>query len=606
MKKRFLFKSLFLSLLAIFIFTSETFGFMAYRDETKYCLQELQDFIKAGNTSVYGTHMYLNTKCIEHFENRTGIELSESAKLYIVLGGITADYDIAGSSNTRDNYNEVNWSIKLGDSADVNNLVYGNIIQSNKCANHFYNGPHYDPAYDRLTDFATDLKNVSTYQWAYDSPDNNFDFQDALKNRNFAYGWRAIGETLHLLADMGSPAHVRNDNHMPGYGEDYYEKELGKFSFQQYNYLFEFPVNMFSSGSDLKIAFDELQQYTSNHFFSDGTLFQTKHAGINLPKVGISDYNYYENGDYYILNSDGQKVAQYEDEYLTDYNYTFPNSWDAVKAILDKNDEYLTTKGTHEDLWSAVAPKIIGYGSGIIYEFVRQAYLERDFSKDDSNGWKHGNNTMESVGDLDSWSVRVTGENPGVESPELPFFMTAKNITLSFRAKILGNNSSSSSKGIVYLRDENGSWNNPVEFYSVETDGEYHTYFVDLSKVYRPDLKFNKFSIELTDGNNGDDEYWSFDRYELSNSFVPIRLPASLRVAYSGPSFLSDSNGGSDEPSIDTGSNSATYPPYIYSNSVSCENVNTQGEASGITSTFSADTGNAYVLTEVQNARTKL
>ncbi|MFH1565178.1 MAG: M23 family metallopeptidase, partial [bacterium] len=79
-----------------------------------------------------------------------------------------------------------------------------------------------------------------------------------------------------------------------------------------------------------------------------------------------------------------------------------------------------------------------------------------------------------------------------------------------------------------------------------------------------------------------------------------------------------DSNGGNVSVAHNdssTGGNNNPHPslappapsaPYIYSNSVSCENVNTQGEASGITSTFSADTGNAYVLTEVQNARTKL
>ncbi|MFH1565391.1 MAG: hypothetical protein ABIC82_06185, partial [bacterium] len=53
---------------------------------------------------------------------------------------------------------------------------------SNKCANHFFNGFRYNPEYDRLIDFFTDLKNVSAYQWAFNSPDNNFDFQDALEN----------------------------------------------------------------------------------------------------------------------------------------------------------------------------------------------------------------------------------------------------------------------------------------------------------------------------------------------------------------------------------------------------------------------------------------
>jgi hypothetical protein len=37
------------------------------------------------------------------------------------------------------------------------------------------------------------------------------------KDRLFAAAWRALGETLHVLADMTVPAHVRNDSH-PGLG----------------------------------------------------------------------------------------------------------------------------------------------------------------------------------------------------------------------------------------------------------------------------------------------------------------------------------------------------------------------------------------------------
>ncbi len=33
------------------------------------------------------------------------------------------------------------------------------------------------------------------------------------KSKLFAQGWRALGETMHLLADMTTPAHVRNDSH---------------------------------------------------------------------------------------------------------------------------------------------------------------------------------------------------------------------------------------------------------------------------------------------------------------------------------------------------------------------------------------------------------
>ena len=35
------------------------------------------------------------------------------------------------------------------------------------------------------------------------------------KDKLFAAAWRSLGETMHLIADMSVPSHVRNDSH-PG------------------------------------------------------------------------------------------------------------------------------------------------------------------------------------------------------------------------------------------------------------------------------------------------------------------------------------------------------------------------------------------------------
>jgi len=56
------------------------------------------------------------------------------------------------------------------------------------------------------------------YSQEYSWPDAKAYFKQALADRtagNEFYGkaWRALGETMHLVADMGVPAHVRNDGH---------------------------------------------------------------------------------------------------------------------------------------------------------------------------------------------------------------------------------------------------------------------------------------------------------------------------------------------------------------------------------------------------------
>ena len=70
---------------------------------------------------------------------------------------------------------------------------------------------------------------IDAVTWATSNPDNQFNWTRgkeylaaALRastladaQRNYAAAWRSLGETMHLVADMSVPAHVRNDSH-PG------------------------------------------------------------------------------------------------------------------------------------------------------------------------------------------------------------------------------------------------------------------------------------------------------------------------------------------------------------------------------------------------------
>lgn len=72
----------------------------------------------------------------------------------------------------------------------------------------------------------TILRGDTTPEWLV-SPDNPYSWKNAeeylkmalgsSENNNNYYGlaWRSAGETMHLVADMTNPAHVRNDPHLP-------------------------------------------------------------------------------------------------------------------------------------------------------------------------------------------------------------------------------------------------------------------------------------------------------------------------------------------------------------------------------------------------------
>ncbi|MCJ7611196.1 MAG: hypothetical protein MUP19_02955, partial [Candidatus Aminicenantes bacterium] len=112
--------------------------------------------------------------------------------------------------------------------------------------------PHGSPLERYLTDFKdwnlwaaqnagrlfTNLPRLNAVDWAVEGPavstfkPNEYSWNrgvefmrrafhstesQARKDQLFAAAWRALGETMHLLADMTVPAHVRNDSH-PGLG----------------------------------------------------------------------------------------------------------------------------------------------------------------------------------------------------------------------------------------------------------------------------------------------------------------------------------------------------------------------------------------------------
>jgi hypothetical protein len=110
----------------------------------------------------------------------------------------------------------------------------GNVFQLTRPRNHFHNPICAQPwttcqppwADAGLNDFG--LTGESALLWAQDPANNNWAWQgvrqaysDALtattdtdREHRFAQTFRGIGHVIHLIQDMGVPAHVRNDQHL--------------------------------------------------------------------------------------------------------------------------------------------------------------------------------------------------------------------------------------------------------------------------------------------------------------------------------------------------------------------------------------------------------
>ena len=106
------------------------------------------------------------------------------------------------------------------------------------------------------------------------------------RDQHMARAWRCLGETLHLVADMGCPPHVRNDSHAAPVGwqfrialgdPDPYE-ELVKPSFvTKYAAGAADPALKTAVGAADRadVIFEELARFTNSNFFTAQTISGT-------------------------------------------------------------------------------------------------------------------------------------------------------------------------------------------------------------------------------------------------------------------------------------------------------------------------------------------
>jgi hypothetical protein len=174
------------------------------------------------------------------------------------------------------------WIIDAGFSADE--------PEASMALRHFFD-PEREPRF--LTDQIIDW-NIISYGnpqmdasiWAFSAPDNPYSFQMAKTyytkalestdpaNENYGNAWRAVGETMHVFADMTVPAHVRNDGHMryDRYEGFTYGDSVDDNAYRNPAKSIDYSSTYMDNSQSLQKLFTDVASFTHDNFFSEDTL----------------------------------------------------------------------------------------------------------------------------------------------------------------------------------------------------------------------------------------------------------------------------------------------------------------------------------------------
>jgi hypothetical protein len=256
-------------------------------------------------------HIGINTAIVDGFASRyinTSSPLPKFKNYLFVLDGsvgmpgeaiVASGFELVNTDQKK--YNAKLWMIHGGYSADEPELPasFRHFYDPTEPEGERYLHNHLDYLEEKLDPLFFNPR-VDHIEWAITHPDHEYNWMNGIKHvkmaleepnpdtrdEHMAFAYRALGETLHLLGDMGCPAHVRDDSHPAPFGRkgvagffgspDPYEEV-----FESFKYINE----DFSKGEpdvDLKSKFRkavriediarELAWYTNQNFFTEQTI----------------------------------------------------------------------------------------------------------------------------------------------------------------------------------------------------------------------------------------------------------------------------------------------------------------------------------------------
>lgn len=270
------------------------------------------------------THPYLTKAIINQWEKTSGFILTDEEQAQVIAGSQEEDSPNARSLNHF--YNPLN---KQGLS--INNMLVGYptpewLVNEKKQNEPIFNGSF------------TWAQGIEAYQ--------NQDPSIPL-GAGRARALAILGHSLHLLEDMGLPAHTRNDEHITGDAYESWVKIQNQISGQELSVDTKrlHQVTCASPQDCLR----QMAKFTNANFFSADTIYDSNFpAPKNELIIGFNGY----------ARANGRIVA-----------------------FLDKKTQTLTlTPQVLRDNWHELAPEIVSYGVAIMNLFLT-AEVKRDLPK---------------------------------------------------------------------------------------------------------------------------------------------------------------------------------------------------------------------------------
>lgn len=238
-------------------------------------------------------------------------------------------------------YNNRYSSSKIS-SKEAEWIIKGSIEEDEpvlRCQNHFYDPQTGQGLSDGKYRY---LPTISAPDWANSPPAQSvagmggdhswqqaiYYYQQGDKKKAF----QKLGHVLHLLQDMGVPAHVRDDAHEAGDPFENWAKENNA------NLTVDLSKAEKMECDNNRQCFFGLSSYTHNNFFSQDSIT------LDSPKKEIQ-----------YLYKNGIRIIH----------------WDKA------NNEYVFDKKIHQSYWNHLSPKVVGYGAGLIDLFFQKVKAEK-------------------------------------------------------------------------------------------------------------------------------------------------------------------------------------------------------------------------------------
>ncbi|MBI4864805.1 MAG: SUMF1/EgtB/PvdO family nonheme iron enzyme [Candidatus Riflebacteria bacterium] len=253
-----------------------------------------------------GTHPWLAAQAQRLFMKKypeLGARVPASWWGHMIVGALEEDWDVEGTADADllPAYSHVRLIDELPETTSeiVQYAARSFSISSSRCECHFYAPDPTDPAAPArgLTYGLGLIYPLPSLEWAQHRS-NRASWGNGLETAHTAAGWRRLGHVLHLFHDLGSPAHVRNENHMAGCPIEsglladtaLYADHLSDLALEDINGSVAVPERKPGERDTVYLTrlWDDLARYTSTRYFSDWTVLSTQSPdpGYRLPWSG--------------------------------------------------------------------------------------------------------------------------------------------------------------------------------------------------------------------------------------------------------------------------------------------------------------------------------